>query len=76
MGRFWVFLLRHTALEFNYVLFPPLHVGCPLGFAPKAALEDLGFPQWEPGVDVVQLHAWVTGVLAVPGTERSWQLQQ
>ena len=27
------------------VLFPPLHVGCPLGFAPEAALEDLGLPQ-------------------------------
>ena len=24
------------------VLFPPLHVGHPLGFAPEAALEDLG----------------------------------
>ena len=27
------------------VLFPPLHVGRPLGFAPGAALEDLGLPQ-------------------------------
>ena len=26
------------------VLFPPLHVGRPLGFAPEAALEDLGLP--------------------------------
>ena len=26
-------------------LFPPLHVGRPLGFAPEAALEDLGLPQ-------------------------------
>jgi len=26
------------------VLFPPLHVGCPLGFAPEAALEGLGLP--------------------------------
>ena len=26
------------------VLFPPVHVGCPLGFAPEAALEDLGLP--------------------------------
>ena len=26
------------------VLFPPLHVGHPLGFAPEAALEDLGLP--------------------------------
>ena len=37
------------------VLFPPLHVGCPLGFAPEAALEDLGLPQGGPGVEVVQL---------------------
>ena len=27
----------------------------PLGFAPEAALEDLGLPQWGPGVEVVQL---------------------
>ena len=27
------------------VLFPSLHVGRPLGFAPEAALEDLGFPR-------------------------------
>ena len=26
------------------VLFPPLHVGHPLGFAPEAALKDLGLP--------------------------------
>ena len=26
------------------VLFPPLYVGRPLGFAPEAALEDVGFP--------------------------------
>ena len=30
------------------VLFPLLHVGCTMGFAPEAALEDLG-------VEVVQL---------------------
>ena len=37
------------------VLFPPLHVGRPLGFAPEAALEDLGLPLGGPGVEVVQL---------------------
>ena len=37
------------------VLFPPLHVGRPLGFAPEAALEDLAFPLRGPGVEVVQL---------------------
>ena len=35
------------------VLFSPLHVGRPLGFAPEAALEDL--PLRGPGVEVVQL---------------------
>ena len=36
-------------------LSPLLHVACPLGFAPEAALEDLGLPQGGPGVEVVQL---------------------
>ena len=31
-------------LGFNCGFIPPLHVGCPLGFAPEAALEDLGLP--------------------------------
>ena len=37
------------------VLFPPLNEGCPLGFAPEAALEDLGLPLEGPDVEVVQL---------------------
>ena len=37
------------------VLFLPLHVGCPLGFAPEAALEDLALPLGGPDVEVVQL---------------------
>ena len=37
------------------VLFPPLQVGHPPGFAPEAALEDLGLPLWGPGVEVVRL---------------------
>jgi len=41
------------------ILFPALHVGCPLGLlstvAPEAALEDLGLPLCGPGVEVVQL---------------------
>ena len=37
------------------VLFLPLHVGHPLGFASEAALEDLGLPLRGPGVEVVQL---------------------
>ena len=31
-------------IETEVVLFPPLHVGRPLGFAPEATLEDLGLP--------------------------------
>ena len=27
------------------VLFPPLHMGHPLGFAPEAVLEDVSLPQ-------------------------------
>ena len=46
------------------VLFPPLLVGHPLGFAPEAALEDLGLPLCGPGVEVVQL----------PGSQ-NWQHQ-
>ena len=30
-------------------------MGCPLGFAPEAALEDLGLALWGPDVKVVQL---------------------
>ena len=37
------------------VLFPPLYVGRPLGFAPEAALEDLALPLGGPDVEVVQL---------------------
>ena len=37
------------------VLFLPLNLGRPLGFAPEAALEDLGLPLGGPGVEVVQL---------------------
>ena len=37
------------------ILFPPLRVGCPLGFASEAALEDLGLPLSRPGVEMVQL---------------------
>ena len=42
-GKVWVFFLSHTGPWVSVmVLFPPLHVGYPLGFAPEAALEDLG----------------------------------
>ena len=45
----------HCTWVSTVVLFPPLHVGRPLGFAPEAALEDLGLPQGGPHKEVVQL---------------------
>ena len=49
-------------------------MGCPLGFAPEAALENLGLPvRARCGGGAA---AWVTGVLAAPGTQGSWQLGQ
>ena len=45
----------HCPWVSTVVLFPPLHVGCPLVFAPEAALEDLGLSLGGPGVEVVQL---------------------
>ena len=56
--------LATLPLGFNCVLYPPLHVDCPLGFAPV-----------RPAVEVVQL-LWVSGVLSAPGTQGSWQLGQ
>ena len=47
------------------VLFPPLHVGRPLGIAPEAALEDLSLPLCGPSVEVVQ----------VLGSQVFWQHQ-
>ena len=44
-------------------------MGRPLGFAPEAALEDLGFPvRARCGGGAA---AWVAGVLAAPGTQGS-----
>ena len=56
------------------VLFPPLHVGRPLGFAPEAALE-VGFAPMRARCGGGAA-AWVTGVLAAPGTQGNWQLGQ
>ena len=42
-------------MGFNCGFISPLHVGRPLGFAPEAALEDLGLPLRGPGVEVVKL---------------------
>ena len=54
------------------VLFPPLDMGCPLGFVPEAALEDLGLLlRARCGGGAA---AWVTRVLAAPGTQGSWWL--
>ena len=49
-------------------------MGCPLGFAPEAALEDLGLPL-RAGCGGGAA-AWVTGVLAAPGTQGGWWLGQ
>ena len=59
------------------VLCPPLHVGRPMEFAPKAALEDLGCSgevRWD--LYGGRAAAWIAGVLAAPGTQGSWQLGQ
>ena len=48
-------------------LFPPLHVGHPLGLAPESALEHMC-----QGGEA----AWVARVLAAPGTQGSWWLGQ
>ena len=50
-------------------------MGCPLGLAPEAALEDLGLPQVRPRCGCGAA-AWVVGVLAAPGTQRGWWLGQ
>ena len=50
-------------------------MGCPLGFAPEAALEDLGLPPMRARCGG-RAAAWVAGVLAAPGTQGSWRLGQ
>ena len=46
-----------------------------MGFAPEAALEDLGLPPLRSRCGGCAA-AWVTGVLAAPGTQESWRLGQ
>ena len=62
---FWVFFLSHTALGFQLWFY--FHL-CILGFAPEAALEDLGLPpvkaRYGGGAAVC-----IAGVLAAPGTQ-------
>ena len=53
------------------VLFPPLHVGQPLGCVP----EDLGLPMLRARCGGGAA-AWVARVLIAPGTQGSWQLGQ
>ena len=66
---FWVFFLSYTAKVVSIVvLFPPLHVGRPGGFAPEAALEELGFAPVRARCGGGAA-AWVAGVLAIPGTQ-------
>ena len=56
------------------ILFPPLHVGHPLGFASVASLEDLGLAcEGQVGGGAF---SWVAGVLEAPGTQGGWLLGQ
>ena len=50
-------------------------MGRPLGFAPEAALEDLGLPLVRATFGDAAA-AWVAGVLAAPGTQGSWWIGQ
>ena len=43
-GRVLGLLPSHCSWVSTVILFPPLDMGCTLGFAPEAALEDLGLP--------------------------------
>ena len=56
-------------------LFPPLHVGRPLGFAPEASLEDLGFPSGSSAPVRVEHEgctaAWPMETLAAPSVQGS-----
>ena len=53
------------------VLFQPLHVGLPLGFAPEVALEGLGSAPVRARCGGGAA-TWVAGILAAPGTQGSW----
>ena len=78
MGIYWVSFLSRTAPGFLLcvcVFFSPLHVSRPLGFAPEAALEDLGLALFKARCGGGAA-AWVAGALAAPGTQGSWQLGQ
>ena len=50
-------------------------MGGPLGLAPAAALEGLGFAPVRARCGGGAA-AWVAGVLAAPGTQGSWRLGQ
>ena len=72
VGRFGVFL-SHMAPGFQLWFYFHLYM-CVMGFAPEAALEDLGLPlRARRGGGAA---AWIAGVLAAPGTQESWQLGQ
>jgi len=58
------------------VLFPPLHVSCPLGFSSWGCPEGLGVFSPERARCGGGAAAWVTGVLAARGTQGDWQLGQ
>jgi len=66
VGRFWIIFLSHTAPGFQLWFYFHLYM-CVVhwGLPPKAVLEGLGLPLWEPGVEVVQLF----------GSQGFWQHQ-
>ena len=74
MGGFGSSSLPHSPWASIVAVFPPLLVGCPLGFATEAALEALGL-QCEARCGGGAA-AWVAGVLAAPGSQGRWRLGQ
>ena len=65
--------LGHTAPGFQLWFYFHLYMWV-MGFAPEASLEDLGLPlRARHGSGAA---AWIAGVLAAPGTQKSWQLGQ
>ena len=80
VGRFWVFLLSHTARGFQLCFISTSTCGSSTGACSQ--WNKLG--GWPGGLGFAPVRArcgggaaaWVTGVLAVPGTQGSWWLGQ
>ena len=74
MGRFGLLPQPHCPWGSVVVLFPPLHVGRPLGSSCSCP-GGLGFASVRARCGGGAA-AWVAGVLAAPGTQGGWQLGQ